>query len=489
MRMNPYRGPVPTKAQSMLLANSAKKFVRKLKEPTLPFTTIFKYAKLRSMQKRMAGPLKSDMNWPISIEYNHAERRLVFVLVPKQYFGDFRRIAIGRFKKPFSTHLTVGIVKKTKGPLIIHSISVPVERAEEIIRAEIRAKGGSKAKKKSVKMTAAPKSQPTRMKQVREILEGKKDSPKKKATPKKKTAPKKRSVAKKKVTKKKAPKKKTTAKKKATSKVASPPGLESYSKQLGPFNEWLQDQLHQAGLPAANPKDLMAYYQVYQMSPVQANPGGYHPSPAAYGGMSQNPPTVAPNPLLMSILMNPGMQDPMFEERFQAWVTAQGKKSSTGRGRGRRRNPQQVARNRYPVPAAPRTKPIPSAFGKKKKEISEKKFAEWLRKNGTQDQISRYESSVKAYMKFHQGAKPKTVVRYLENIGDPKDDNRIMEFEFSMGESPAEIYNPPKHSGKAPHSYIHDYETLPKVTSTAGGQRVTKRFQGTPTHVSDWIHA
>ena len=468
MRMNPYRGPVPTPAQSLLLANAAKKDRRKLKGPTLPFTTIFKYAKRRDMQKKMAGPLKSDMNWPVSLHYNSTERRLVFVLVPKEYFSKFRRIAIGRFKKPFATHLTVGVVKRTKGPLIIHSISIPVERAEEIIRAVIRAKGGSKTTTKSVKMTPPPKSVTTRLKQAKALA---KASPKKKAPAKKKAPVKKRASAKKRAV------------------AATPLALEKFKEQLGPFSKWLNEELQAVGLPAANPKDTMAYYQVYQMAPVQANPmGGYHPSPQAHAQMAQNtmvtsaagnpfqPPVQ--NPLLMSVMMNPGMNDPMFEERFMSWVTAQQTKKAA---RPRAPRNRRALRN-------PATNPGRNPIGKKGKNVPVKQFEAWLRRNGSEDQIKRYESAVKAYMKFHKGAKPRTVVRYEENVGDPRDGYKDMEFEYSMGKSPAEIYTTPKHSGKAPYSYIHDYETLPQVTSTAGGQRVTKRFHGTKTHVSDWIH-
>jgi len=145
---------------------------------------------------------------------------------------------------------------------------------------------------------------------------------------------------------------------------------------------------------------------------------------------------VGPNPLLMTILPNPGESSPF----------------------------------------------------KKNKAISLAKFESWLRQNGTRDQIERYERAIEAYMKFHQGAKPRTVRKFIETVGDRDSQKIEREFEFSLGKSPAEIYNVPNYSGKAPYSYVHDYETLPEVSSPAGGQRIVKRFQGTKTHVSDWIH-
>jgi hypothetical protein len=129
----------------------------------------------------------------------------------------------------------------------------------------------------------------------------------------------------------------------------------------------------------------------------------------------------------------------------------------------------------------------PAPFSKNK-AVSIAKFEKWLMKYGTKDQVQRYKSAVQAYMKFHQGAKPRSVRMFSEELGDRDKQEIEREFEFSLGKSPAEIYNVPEYSGKAPYSYVHDYERLPEVSSPAGGQRITKRFQGTKTHVSDWIH-
>ena len=181
--------------------------------------------------------------------------------------------------------------------------------------------------------------------------------------------------------------------------------------------------------PAGNP--LPPWYQKTSIAPVTPNFSrpGYQLTQVA---------PVTPNPLLMTIMPNPGGE-------------------------------------------------ASSPF-KNNKAILIAKFESWLRRNGTRDQVERYERAIEAYTKFHQGAKPRTVRKFTEAVGD-RDSRKIeREFEFSLGKSPAEIYNVPEYSGKAPYSYVHDYEKLPEVSSPAGGQRIVKRFQGTKTHVSDWIH-
>jgi hypothetical protein len=222
--------------------------------------------------------------------------------------------------------------------------------------------------------------------------------------------------------------------------------------------------------PRQNPAyggQLEPDYSVTEIAPIQANP--------PYGGQLSPDYSVTeiapvqPNPLLMTIYPNPArnqrMSRPGFEEQFQQWVAM--KKAELG---GMRRNPGSE-----------------SPF-KPKEKIERKKFEKWLMQNGSEDEIKRYRSAMKAYKKFHKGAAPRHVTVFRESVGNPHNQEIEREFEFALGESPAEIYNTPSHSKKAPYSYIHDYEELPQLTSSAGGQRVSKRFYGTGTHVSDWIH-
>jgi hypothetical protein len=57
---------------------------------------------------------------------------------------------------------------------------------------------------------------------------------------------------------------------------------------------------------------------------------------------------------------------------------------------------------------------------------------------------------------------------------------------YSAGHSEEERYTPPDNSGKAPHRYVHKYDTQPEVLVGGGGRLVIKPLRGTA-RVTDWF--
>jgi len=180
-----------------------------------------------------------------------------------------------------------------------------------------------------------------------------------------------------------------------------------------------------------------------------------------------------PNPLLMTIYPNPGPDTERAQE-IQAFTKNKGKKKTTRNGAVGKTKHRKFMSN-------PRRK-------KKPITMTVREYENYLDAHGTDDQKARYYEAKEAYRRFHKGAEPQQITRFEEVIGDPDSDVTETEFEYALGASPAEIYNTPEHSNKPTYSYIHDYEELPQLTTTAGGRRVTKRYQGTKTRVTDWIH-
>jgi hypothetical protein len=116
-----------------------------------------------------------------------------------------------------------------------------------------------------------------------------------------------------------------------------------------------------------------------------------------------------------------------------------------------------------------------------------KEFEPWLRANGSQDEVKRYEETKEAYKQFHHGTEPRTITRRLVDIGAG---GEIVgrSFTYSMGKSPFESYITPKGSKKGDDTpYLHEYETQPEGLATAGGKTIIKPLDGSA-YIGDWIH-
>jgi hypothetical protein len=119
-------------------------------------------------------------------------------------------------------------------------------------------------------------------------------------------------------------------------------------------------------------------------------------------------------------------------------------------------------------------------------EIPIEEFEAWLKKSGTPEEIARYEQTKEACQKFHLGTPVQFVTRKVINLGVSQ---AIVDrdFTYSMGKTPSQMYVPNDDSGKAPHAYVHEYETEPEALVAGNGKLILEPLEGRAI-VTDWIH-
>jgi hypothetical protein len=134
-------------------------------------------------------------------------------------------------------------------------------------------------------------------------------------------------------------------------------------------------------------------------------------------------------------------------------------------------------------PAAVMDIKIPFKEGQK---VPVARFEKWLFSTGMTEWIRGYKEGLRQYKKFHMGPKPKTITFSMMDIGGAS----ILppEFLVSAGKSPAETYTPMSHSGKAPNSFVHEYDTQPEMLfgGRPGKQYVLKPLTG-GARIDDWM--
>lgn len=136
----------------------------------------------------------------------------------------------------------------------------------------------------------------------------------------------------------------------------------------------------------------------------------------------------------------------------------------------------------FAVANPPATRTLPYRRGQ---TIPLQEFLGWLQSQPQQVKAS-YNKALAEYRKFHLGSDPTNVTYQEIDIGG----NEVYtpEILYSAGPSPAEMYEPPASSGKAPNAYNHEYETKPQVLigGRKGMQFVLKPLTGSA-RVDDWF--